>query len=149
MTAQAWVAAPGPVRDFTRPMCSFSLRFPHIDSGASCRPGAREAPVRTVSIVSLSIFSRHIVPAPHRTYIASKDPQEMTMARYKNERLTSAAVKIGTAVGKADRRVREAASLAQSARKQLREELEELTKTADRLARDLKKTRKRLQRALR
>ncbi len=71
------------------------------------------------------------------------------MARYKNERLTSAAVRIGTAVGRADRRVREAASAAQSVRKQLRDELEGLTKTADRLARDLKKTRKRLQRALR
>ena len=71
------------------------------------------------------------------------------MARYKNERLTSAAVKIGTAMGRADRRVRQAAKAAQSARKQLHEELEDLTKTADRLARDLKKTRKRLQHALR
>ena len=60
------------------------------------------------------------------------------MARYKNKKLTSAAVTIGTAVGRADRRVRQAANAARSAREQLRDELAELTKTADRLARDLK-----------
>jgi hypothetical protein len=73
----------------------------------------------------------------------------MTMARYKNERLTSAAVRIGTAVGRADRRARTMVRKAESAQKQLHEQLVELTKTADRLARDLRKARKRLQHALR
>jgi hypothetical protein len=71
------------------------------------------------------------------------------MARYQNQRLTSAAVRIGTAVGRADRRARNMAKRAESVQKQLHDQLVELTKTADRLARDLKKARKRLQRALR
>jgi hypothetical protein len=71
------------------------------------------------------------------------------MARYKNERLTSAAVRIGTAVGRVDRRARTVVRRAEATQKQLHEQLVELTKTADRLARDLRKAKKRLQHALR
>ena len=70
------------------------------------------------------------------------------MARHVNEKLTAAAVKIGTAVGKADRRARSIAKTTRLARGELREELIDLTKTADRLAHDLKKANRRLRRAL-
>ncbi len=60
-------------------------------------------------------------------------------------RLKAAAVKIGTAVGRAERTVYKVGKAAQLAR----EELAELTKHIKALARDLKKTGKRLRRAVR
>jgi hypothetical protein len=90
-----------------------------------------------------------IVRAAARTYIEINSFQEKTMAHHTNPRLTSAAVRIGTAAGRVNRRARGIAKTAKSARKQLDEQLEELTRVADRLARDLRRTKKRLQRALR
>ncbi len=60
-------------------------------------------------------------------------------------KLKAAAVKIGTAVGRAERTVHKVGKAAQVAR----EELAELTKQVKALARDLKKTSKRLRRAVR
>lgn len=70
------------------------------------------------------------------------------MARHKNKKLTVAAVRVGSAVGKANRRARRIVRKARTAKKELHAELVELTKTADRLARDLKRANKRLRRAL-
>ncbi len=70
------------------------------------------------------------------------------MARHGNEKLTAAAIRIGSAVGKAKRRARNIARDARWAQGELRHELLDLTRTADRLARDLKKANKRLRRAL-
>jgi hypothetical protein len=70
------------------------------------------------------------------------------MARKKKTKLNSAAVRIGSTVGKAHRQTRNIVKRAQLARKEVREELIELSKMADRLSRDLKKTNKRLRRAL-
>lgn len=70
------------------------------------------------------------------------------MARHKNARLNAAAVRIGSTVGKADRHARTIVKRAQKARKEIREELVELSKMADRLSRDLKKANKRLRHAL-
>jgi Tfp pilus assembly protein FimV len=69
--------------------------------------------------------------------------EDMEMAR--KTRLTAAAVKIGTAAGRADRTARKVARAAQVAR----EELAELSKRVEELARDLKKARSRLKQALR
>jgi prefoldin subunit 5 len=63
----------------------------------------------------------------------------------KKTQLTSAAVKIGTAIGRAERTVHKVGKAAQVAR----EELAELTQQIKGLARDLKKTSKRLRRAVR
>lgn len=71
------------------------------------------------------------------------------MARKRNTRLTAAAVKIGTVAGRADRRSREVAKSIKAVKENVRRELRDLTKTADRLARDLHKANKRLRRALR
>lgn len=60
-------------------------------------------------------------------------------------KLKAAAVKIGTAVGRADRTVRAVAKAAQVAR----EELAHLTAQIEALGRELKKSRERLKRALR
>jgi hypothetical protein len=62
----------------------------------------------------------------------------------KKTRLTSAAVRIGTAVGRAERTVHKVGKAAQLAR----EELAALTKQIKALGRDLKKTGKRLRRAV-
>ena len=63
----------------------------------------------------------------------------------KKTKLTAAAVKIGTAVGRADRTARKVARAAQVAR----EELTALSKRVEALARDLKKARNRVRKALR
>ncbi len=63
----------------------------------------------------------------------------------KKTRLTSAAVKIGTAVGRAHRTARKVGKTAEVAR----EELTELRKQVEALARELKKSSQRLKRALR
>jgi len=62
----------------------------------------------------------------------------------KNDRLNKAAVKIGTALGKADRTAHKVAKAGVAAR----EELEEIAKQIDALKRQLVKTTKRLKRAL-
>ncbi|HVB32888.1 MAG TPA: hypothetical protein VNJ52_00740 [Patescibacteria group bacterium] len=71
------------------------------------------------------------------------------MARKGNAKLNAAAIRIGRTVGRADRGAREIGEKAQSTIDDLRRGLAELTKTADQLARDLKKAEKRLRRALR
>ncbi|HVB98907.1 MAG TPA: hypothetical protein VNJ12_06185 [Candidatus Dormibacteraeota bacterium] len=71
------------------------------------------------------------------------------MARKENARLNSAAVRIGTAMGRANRRARNVAGSVQTAREELRQDLLELTKTADRFARDLRKANKRMREAFR
>lgn len=71
------------------------------------------------------------------------------MARKGNRKLNTTAARIGTAIGRADRRARDVAKSVQAARDELRREFIELTKTADQLARDLKKAKKRLRRAFR
>ncbi len=63
----------------------------------------------------------------------------------KKTQLRAAAVKIGTALGRADRTARAVGKAAQVAR----EQLTELTKQVEAFARELKKTRKRLKRAVR
>ena len=63
----------------------------------------------------------------------------------KKTQLQAAAVKIGAALGRADRTARTVGKAVQVAR----EELSELTKQVEALARELKKTRKRLKRAIR
>jgi hypothetical protein len=63
----------------------------------------------------------------------------------KNTRLTRAAVKIGTAAGRADRTAHRVADAAKAAA----DELLVMRKRVEALARDLKKARKRVQRALR
>ncbi len=60
-------------------------------------------------------------------------------------KLTAAAAKIGTVVGRADRTAHKVAKAAKAAR----EELADLTKQVEALGRQLKKTSKRLRRALR
>jgi len=67
---------------------------------------------------------------------------EDTMA--KKGRLARVAVKIGTAMGKADRRVQKVAKAGTLARK----ELDDIGKQVDALKRQLQKTAKRLKRAL-
>jgi predicted nucleic acid-binding Zn-ribbon protein len=66
----------------------------------------------------------------------------MTMA--KKSRLTQVAVKIGTAMGKADRGVQKVARAGSLAKK----ELDDISKQVDALKRQLRKTAKRLKRAL-
>ncbi len=63
----------------------------------------------------------------------------------KKTHLTSAAVKIGAAIGRAERTAHKVGKAAQLAR----EELTELTKQVKALARDIKKTAKRLRRTVR
>ncbi len=63
----------------------------------------------------------------------------------KKARLTAAAVKMGTAAGRADRTARKVAKTAQVAR----EELAELSKRVEELLSDLNKARNRLKQALR
>ena len=63
----------------------------------------------------------------------------------KKTRLTKAAVKIGTAVGRADRTAHKMARAAMVAR----EEIADLSKQVEKLAGDLKKASKRVKRALR
>jgi hypothetical protein len=70
------------------------------------------------------------------------------MARQRNKKLTAAAVRIGSTMGKADRRARSIVNRVRSARKELRHDLLELSKTADRLSRDLKRANKQLRHAL-
>jgi predicted nucleic acid-binding Zn-ribbon protein len=62
----------------------------------------------------------------------------------KNNRLNKAAVKIGAAIGKADRTAHKVAKAGVAAR----EELEEIAKQVDTLKRQLVKTTKRLKKAL-
>jgi prefoldin subunit 5 len=64
------------------------------------------------------------------------------MAR--KSKLTQVAVRIGTAMGKADRRVQKYAKAGTLAKK----ELEDISKQVDALKRQLRKTAKRLKRAL-
>ncbi len=71
------------------------------------------------------------------------------MARRQNAKLNSAAVRIGTAMGRADRKARNIASSARTTREQLRQDLLELTKSAERLAHDLKKANQRMREAFR
>lgn len=63
----------------------------------------------------------------------------------KKNRLTQVAVKIGTAVGKADRTAHKFAKAGSLAK----DELDEIAKQVDALKRQLQKTTKRLRRALR
>lgn len=70
------------------------------------------------------------------------------MARHRNKKLNAAAIRIGSTMGKADRRARSIVSKVRSARKELRHDMMELSRTADRLSRDLKKANKRLRHAL-
>ncbi len=70
------------------------------------------------------------------------------MARHKNEKLTAAAVKIGSTVGKVERHARGVATKTESARRELREQLIDLSRMADRLSRDLKRANKRLRQAI-
>jgi predicted nucleic acid-binding Zn-ribbon protein len=67
---------------------------------------------------------------------------EDTMAR--KSKLKQVAVRIGTAMGKADRRVQKFARAGSLAK----EELEDISKQVDALKRQLQKTAKRLKRAL-
>ncbi len=62
----------------------------------------------------------------------------------KKSRLTRVAVRIGTAMGNADRRVQKVAKAGTLAKK----ELEDISKQVDALKRQLQKTAKRLKRAL-
>jgi len=62
----------------------------------------------------------------------------------KKSRLTRVAVSIGSAMGKADRRVQKVAKAGTLARK----ELDDISKQVDALKRQLRKTAKRLKRAL-
>ena len=62
----------------------------------------------------------------------------------KKSRLTRVAVSIGSAMGKADRRVQKVAKAGTLARK----ELDDISKQVDALKRQLQKTAKRLKRAL-
>ena len=62
----------------------------------------------------------------------------------KKSRLTRVAVSIGTAMGKADRRVQKVARAGTLAKK----ELDDIAKQVDALKRQLQKTAKRLKRAL-
>lgn len=62
----------------------------------------------------------------------------------KKSRLTQVAVKIGTAMGKADRGVQKVARAGSLAKK----ELDDISKQVDALKRQLRKTAKRLKRAL-
>jgi polyhydroxyalkanoate synthesis regulator phasin len=62
----------------------------------------------------------------------------------KKSRLTQVAVKIGTAMGKADRKVQKVARAGSLAKK----ELDDISKQVDALKRQLRKTAKRLKRAL-
>jgi len=62
----------------------------------------------------------------------------------KKSRLTRVAVRIGTAMGNADRRVQKVAKAGTLAKK----ELEDISKQVDALKRQLQKTAKRLRRAL-
>lgn len=71
------------------------------------------------------------------------------MARNRNPKLDSAAVRIGTALGRADRSARGLAKHARVSADELRVDLLELTKAADRLAQDLRKASKRLKEVLR
>lgn len=71
------------------------------------------------------------------------------MAGRQSAKLHSAAVRIGSAMGRADRRARNVASSAQAARKELRRDLLELSKSAERLARNLRKANQRMREALR
>jgi hypothetical protein len=71
------------------------------------------------------------------------------MARKGNPKLNSTAVRIGTAIGRADRSARKIGKNVQTAREEMRHELVELTMTADRLARELKKANRRFRRAFR
>jgi F0F1-type ATP synthase membrane subunit b/b' len=71
------------------------------------------------------------------------------MARNRDEKLKSAAVKIGTALGRADRSARGIAKNVRVSANELSEDLLELTKAADRLAQDLRKASKRLREVLR
>jgi hypothetical protein len=64
------------------------------------------------------------------------------MAR--KDKLTEVAVKIGTAVGRADRTARRVASAGSAAK----EELADIAKQIDALTKQLMKTKKRLQKAL-
>jgi hypothetical protein len=68
--------------------------------------------------------------------------QEVSMA--KKTRLTQVAVKIGTAVGKADRTAHRVAKAGSA----VKDELADIAKQIDKLKRQLLKTTKRLQRAL-
>ncbi len=63
----------------------------------------------------------------------------------KKSKLTQVAVKIGTAMGKADRGVQKVARAGSLAKK----ELDDISKQLDALKRQLQKTAKRLKRALR
>jgi hypothetical protein len=67
----------------------------------------------------------------------------------KKSKLTEAAVKIGTAAGKADRTARQTANKAAIATRLARKELVQLAKQMDALKKQLKKSSKRLKRALR
>ena len=71
------------------------------------------------------------------------------MARKGNSKLNATAVRIGTALGRANRGAREMAKNARSSADELRRDLMDLTEAADRLARDLKKTSAQLKKALR
>ena len=63
----------------------------------------------------------------------------------KKTRLTAAAVKIGAAVGRADRTAHKVAKAVQTARA----EVADLSKQVEKLARDVKKASRRVKRALR
>ena len=71
------------------------------------------------------------------------------MASKGNARLNSTAVKLGTALGRADRGAREIAKSARSSADELRRDLMDLTEAADRLARDLRKASAQLRKVLR
>jgi hypothetical protein len=85
--------------------------------------------------------------SPRRIY-SFKNAQETIMPRYKNKKLTAAAKRIGTVVGRAEGRARKVGKKAKVARKEVEKEIRQLTKSVDRLARELKSAGKRLRRAL-
>jgi hypothetical protein len=70
------------------------------------------------------------------------EKEDAEMAR--KDRLKSAAVKIGTVMGRADRKARQVAKAAETARK----EIAELSKQVEKLAGEVKKASKRLKKAL-
>lgn len=71
------------------------------------------------------------------------------MARKRNSKLKKTAVRIGTALGRADRGAHSLAKNARNSADELRRDLMDLTEAADRLARDLRKSSARLKKMLR
>src|ERR1700688_576605 len=118
------------------------VESPIATSNLYCLCGVATARCRQSVSLSMSAGTRGRLTGPDGVYRMTLFSRRLDMAR--KSKLTEAAVKIGTAIGKADRTAHQIAKAGKAAK----DELADIGAQINTLKRQLLKTKKRLQRAL-